>query len=316
MQVGSTLSRRRALFSGFCLCCLPRLGRAAPADEAPFAMEEIVQGLFFQKGLVENATAANQDAIANTGFVVGRDCVAVIDPGGDLACGRRLRAAVRAATSLPIRYVVLTHVHPDHHFGAGAFLPDAPVFVGHARLPQALASRGTFYQAGLDDIVGAGQAGPVVPPTLLVSDGAKIDLGGRVLSLHAHGPAHTDNDLSVLDEATGTLMSADLVFADRVPSLDGDLRGWLKELAVLKAMGAARVVPGHGLLRLSWDEASWPIEGYLRALLDQTRAAIRDGVPIEQAVGTVAAGERARWALFDDYNGRNVTEAYKELEWE
>ena len=32
--------------------------------------------------------------------------------------------------------------------------------------------------------------------------------------------------------------------------------------------------------------------------------------------GTVAEGERSRWALFDDYNGRNVTEAYKELEWE
>ena len=316
MSPHPTLSRRQALFAGFCLCCLPARGWAAEAVETPFAMQEIAPGLFFQKGLVENATAANGDAIANTGFVVGRDCVAVIDPGGDLACGRRLRAAVRAATSLPIRYVVLTHVHPDHHFGAGALLADAPVFVGHARLPQALASRGPYYQAALDGILGAGQAGPVVPPTLLVADAAKLDLGGRVLSLHAHGAAHTDNDLSVLDEASGTLMSADLVFAERVPSLDGDLRGWLRELAVLRAMGAARVVPGHGPLRLSWEEASRPIEGYLTALLTQTRAAIRDGLPIEAAVGTVAAGERERWALFDDYNGRNVTEAYKELEWE
>lgn len=316
MQSGSMLSRRQALFTGLCLCCPPRFARAAAPDPAPFPMREIAAGLFFHEGLVENATAANQDAIANTGFVVGRDGVAVIDPGGDLDGGRRLRAAVRAATPLPIRYVVLTHVHPDHHFGAGAFLEDAPTFVGHARLPQALASRGPYYQAALDGIVGAGQAGPVVPPTLLVSDRATLDLGGRALSLRAHGPAHTDNDLSVLDEQTGTLMSADLVFSGRVPSLDGDLRGWLRELAVLKGLGAARVVPGHGPLSLSWDEASRPIEGYLTALLTQTRAAIRDGVPIEQAVDTVAAGERARWALFDDYNGRNVTEAYKELEWE
>ena len=26
--------------------------------------------------------------------------------------------------------------------------------------------------------------------------------------------------------------------------------------------------------------------------------------------------ERARWALFDQYQGRNVLQAYKELEWE
>ena len=41
-----------------------------------------------------------------------------------------------------------------------------------------------------------------------------------------------------------------------------------------------------------------------------------DGTPIEEAAQTVAESERGNWALFDDYNGRNVTEAYKELEWE
>ena len=39
-------------------------------------------------------------------------------------------------------------------------------------------------------------------------------------------------------------------------------------------------------------------------------------MPIERAVATVGQSERARWALFDAYNGRNVTQAYKELEWE
>ncbi len=316
MAHGPPLSRREALFAGLCLCCMPSRGRAAEAVDGPLAMQEVAPGLWFQRGVDENASLANQDAIANTGFVAGRDSVAVIDPGGDLRCGERLRAAVRVVTALPIRYVVLTHVHPDHHFGAGAFLADNPVFVGHARLPAALAARGAYYQAGLDDVLGRGLAGPVVPPTMLVADRAEIDLGGRLLSLHAHGPAHTDNDLSLVDRQSGTLLSADLVFAHRVPSLDGDLRGWIRELAVLRAMGCDRVVPGHGPLRLSWDEAAAPIGGYLAALLGQTRAAIRDGLPIEQAVTTVAADQRGTWALFDDYNARNVTEAYKELEWE
>jgi len=39
-------------------------------------------------------------------------------------------------------------------------------------------------------------------------------------------------------------------------------------------------------------------------------------VAIEEAAQTVGESERGNWALFDDYNGRNVTEAYKELEWE
>ncbi len=308
------LSRRQALFGGMCACCVPALARAA--GDAPFAIVEIAPGIHVRRGVEQDATVANDDAIANIGFIVGRDGVAVIDPGGDIRDGERLRAAIRSVTRLPICYVVMSHVHPDHVFGAGAFRQDAPVFVGHARLPNALAARGAFYQKGLDNILGADRAGPVVTPTMLVRDHAEIDLGGRVLALTAHGPAHTDADLSILDRQTGTLLPADLLFVHRVPALDGSLTGWLRELAGLKALGARLAVPGHGPIGVAWPDAAADEERYLRTLLRETRDAVAAGTPIEQAARTVAAAERYKWALFDDYNGRNVIEAYKELEWE
>jgi hypothetical protein len=33
-------------------------------------------------------------------------------------------------------------------------------------------------------------------------------------------------------------------------------------------------------------------------------------------VQTVGKSERGRWKLFDAYHGHNVTQAFKELEWE
>jgi glyoxylase-like metal-dependent hydrolase (beta-lactamase superfamily II) len=156
----------------------------------------------------------------------------------------------------------------------------------------------------------------VVTPTLLVETTQRLDLGGRVLTLTAHPVAHSDNDLSVLDAKTGTLLAGDLLFVRRVPALDGSLRGWLKELQSLKTLPARRAVPGHGPAGVDWPAAAVDLERYLTVLLTETRAAIERGTPIESAVKVVGLSERDRWTLFDDYHGRNVTQAFKELEWE
>jgi len=309
------LARRDVLLGGLCLCCLPALTHRGAAS-APAMFEEIAPGIHVRRGLHEEASAGNHDAIANVGFIVGRDAVMVVDPGGCLADGEALRAAIRGTTGLPITHVAMTHMHPDHIFGAGAFAADEPVFIGHEKLPAALARSGQYYQERLDEILGPGRAGPVVMPTRTVASQAEIDLGDRKLTLAAHGLAHTDNDLTILDTATGTLFAGDLLFVERVPSLDGSLKGWLAELERLKSLPATRAVPGHGPASVAWPAATADLERYLSVLLTETRAAIADNIGLDQAVATVGLGERGRWALFDDYHGRNVTKAYKELEWE
>src|SRR5271168_1869709 len=100
------LTRRQTLTAGFCLCCLPtRL-----CADAPAAFQEVAQGIHIRRGLDQDATASNQDAIANIGFIVGDNDVLVTDPGGSLADGQALRAAIRATTRKPVRYVLLSHV--------------------------------------------------------------------------------------------------------------------------------------------------------------------------------------------------------------
>ena len=278
--------------------------------------DEIAPGIFVRRGLDEDATAANQDAIANIGFIVGRDAVAVVDPGGSLEDGERLRASIRKVTPRPIRHVIITHVHPDHIFGAGAFQQDNPEFLGHSRLPQALAARGEYYRKRLEEILGVGRAGPVVMPTRLVRDSVQIDLGGRTLHITAHDIAHSDCDLTVLERETATLFAGDLLFVQRVPSLDGSLKGWLNELNSLKTVAARRAVPGHGPTSVNWPAGSLDLARYLDILLRETRQAIARGVDIETAVGIVGQSERGRWKLFDAYHGHNVTQAFKEVEWE
>ena len=287
------------------------------ADPAPLEVREIAPGVFLHPGVQEDMTPQNFGGIANIGFVVGEKCVAVIDSGGTKLLGDALRQAVKARTDKPVCYVINSHVHPDHIFGNAAFATEKPAFVGHHKLPGAMATRGTVYAKALDRNLGAAAEGStIVPPTVLVRDRLDLDLGGRTLQLRAWPTAHTDNDLTVYDEKTGTLWAGDLLFVGHLPVVDGSIRGWLDVIAQMKALPAERVVAGHGLIENGWRDAFARQEAYLRLILGETRAAQKKGMTIQQAVATVGESERNKWLLFDLFNKRNVTAVYSEVEWE
>src|SRR5512139_3503184 len=103
----------------------------AATGAGDFPVEEIAPGNYVHYGTHEERTRDNRGDQANIGFIVGERCVAVVDTGGSFALGAALREAIHAVTRLPVCYVVLTHVHPDHFFGAAAFRADNPQYVGH-----------------------------------------------------------------------------------------------------------------------------------------------------------------------------------------
>jgi quinoprotein relay system zinc metallohydrolase 2 len=285
---------------------------------ATLAVSEIASGVFVHLGSLELMSHHNDGGIANLGFVVGDQAVAVIDTGGSVHEGRRLVAAIRARTTKPIRYVINTHVHPDHVFGNAAFENEGAIFVGHRNLPQALAARGQFYldtfrRSMGDDLMADVK---IIPPTLAVADQVTLDLGGRALAIRAWRTAHTDNDLTVLDETSGTLFAGDLIVTRHVPVLDGSILGWLAVMDDLALIPAKRVIPGHGPVIGDWPTALQAQRRYLQQLTQDIRALIVRGTSLAAAAATAGQVEKDRWALFEEYNARNATAAFAELEWE
>lgn len=322
-RAGSLRMRARLPMQLACFCVATILGAVAPrADIAPLPVEEIAPGVFVHTGAHELASASNRGDIANLGFVIGGEGVAVIDTGGSVEVGEALLAALRTRTDLPVRYVINTHMHPDHVFGNAAFTragPDgaAPLYVGHRKLPNSLASRAQHYLASNAAALGEALIDKVeiILPDITVDDAMTLDLGSRRLDLMAWPTAHTDNDLTVFDRATRTLFAGDLLFMDHLPVIDGSLLGWLELHDQLEALPADRVVPGHGPAAAVWPAALERQRAYLEGLAGALRVMIAQGVRMDEAVSQVDAPD-GDWKLVDDFHQRNATAAFTELEWE
>lgn len=302
------------------------LALAAPprADAAELAVQTIAPGAYFVPGHHVPWGPAFVGQASNSGFVIGERCVALIDSGGSPSVGRDLLAALRRFSTLPLCYVISTHVHPDHVLGNSAFARangDAPppTFVGHHKLAAALAARAPFYLAAMKrDFDTADQATEVPAPSLAVNGRLELDLGARKLELRAWPTGHTDNDLTVFDAASGTLWLGDLVFDGHLPVLDGSLRGWRAVLRELQTLAATQAVPGHGPVLRDWPGAVRGTEAYLAQLESEVRAALREGLGLAQTIEKLGSGDpagAAGWRLVEDFHRRNLTAAFAELEW-
>ena len=282
-----------------------------------FKIESLGNGIYVHHGQHLDIDTGYQGDICNISFVIGDKGVAVIDTGGSFKVGNKLRNEIRKITALPILYVINTHVHPDHIFGNAAFIQDKPIFVGHEKLAKTMLLRKEAYDKLNIKYLGDNAKGSeIVTPTLAVKDMLDLNLGDRTLHLVAYPNAHTNTDISVMDSKTSTLFTGDLLFIERTPVLEGDIKGSITTIDILKSYSAKQIVPGHGPVTQNGITAFNNEQRYLNALLTDIRAGIKSGAGLEKTMDTAAAGEKDKWLLFDIANRRNVNTLYPALEWE
>ena len=289
----------------------------AGGDSEFFNLEPVAQGNYLHRGIHVEFTHSQHDDVANIGFIIGDKCIAVIDTGGSVTIGQKLLLSIREISRLPVCYVINTHVHFDHLLGNLAFKNEAAQFVGHVQLADAVEqNREFFLEQFKEDLGPAPDKNSIIGPNLTVDNTMDLDLGNRIIRLTAYQTAHTRNDLTVFDIETKTLWTGDLVFRERIPAFDGELKGWLAVLEDILNQDLNLIIPGHGTPSNDVKQALSQVKSYLKMLLDETRKAIANGEFLEDVVNTIGQSEKENWLLHEQHHGRNITKAFVELEWE
>ena len=298
-------------------CLLAQHGALSASGSDPFTLTSVAEGVYVHFGAHAALDDPGRGDSANLGVIVGETCVAVIDTGGAISTGKALRAEIRKRFGTPVCYVINTHVHFDHVLGNAAFVESAPEFAGHHALADAIEGNREFFAETFAAELGeAGDESMIIAPQRLVDGELELSLGGRAIILKSSVNAHSSTDLTVHDRKTNVMFTGDLLFRERLPVLDGNLKNWLAWMEASMAETYAVVVPGHGPADTQWPESARPQQEYLISLLRQTRKAIADGLFLEDAKAVVAREQLDGWILTERAHRLNVSRAFRELEWE
>ena len=278
-------------------------------------MREVARGVF----AVVGDTGRGSEGRPNAGFIVTRDGVVVIDALASPAQGERLLAAVRVATRQPVRWLILTHHHPDHHFGAIVFRRAGAKVIAHPDR-RTLASEGGedaliadwVRVVGLDAMRGFEFADN---PDRPVTKSDTLHIGERTLVISHPGAAHSPGDLTVWLPADRVLFAGDLLVEDGVTMVvDGDSRVLLTALDALEALQPSVVVPGHGAIPERPPALFAATREYFRALRADMRAAVERGIPMRRAMADLPPADEERPVSLNSRKRRNAVRVYLEEE--
>jgi cyclase len=196
----------------------------------------------------------------NITVAVGGDGIIMVDsqfaPLSD-----KIKAAIRAISPLPVRYLVNTHFHGDHTGGNESFARDGVVVVAHDNIRVRLAA-GTAN--ALTGVKAAPRPAEALPRQTYFGGSLDLEVGGRTARLTHVANAHTDGDTWVYFADANVLATGDTMNNfKRYQNIDfangGDVRGMIRatETYLKTANDDTKVVVGHGPLARKADIAEF-----------------------------------------------------------
>jgi glyoxylase-like metal-dependent hydrolase (beta-lactamase superfamily II) len=294
-----------------------RQPRERPDTIRAFPTRKLADGVYAVLG----DTGRGSEGRSNAGFVVTRTGVVVIDALASPAQGKTLLRTIRTVTPLPVQWLILTHHHPDHTFGAIVFKRAGAKVLAHP-------DRRTLASEDGDDAMVSAWTGVLGlremqgfafadTPDVPIAHDTTVTLGGRTFVIDVPGTAHTPGDLVIWLPGARVLFAGDLLIEDGVAMVvDGSSGGLLTALDRLEALKPLEVMPGHGRIPAEPLALIHLTRCETLALRAKMRDDVQQGVSMSRALASLPPADRDRPVSRNSRVRRNAVRIFAEMEQE
>ena len=300
--------------------------KATDSENKPLPYFQLKQNVYMFFGNIAEVDEYNRGWNGNAGFIVTPEGVVVIDSLGTPRLGQRMIATIKSVTEKPIKYLIITHNHPDHSYGAVAFRNLGGVtiiahqgtrdYINSDQIESSVAFRRSFIDADMKGFRG-------IPPDITINGKrfAKYDLnfGGQTFHIYNVGQHHSAGDLVVHDKKNDVVWISDLAFNQRTTFMgDGnseqaiEAQDWL----LTRFANTSLMVPGHGSAQTKPFPMVSKTQSYMKRLRKQMLEAIANDVDLFDAVKQAEFVDWKDTRLYNLNQRNNANFVYRELELE
>ena len=209
---------------------------------------------------------------ANTGFVIGKDGVVVIDTQRSADAARAQLAQIAKVTAKPVATVIVTHGDPDHVGGLMAY-PVGTTIVAHENIRAQIVAAANEPASASPFVAVYKQIADNRLPNRTIAMTETVTFDGVAMTLLHVAPAHSAGDIVVFLPRQRVVFLGDLLTTDEatfpIIHVGGSSEGWIQSLRAVLALRADTYVAGHGGLKTRAELAA------LLAQVEQRRAAIK-----------------------------------------
>ena len=209
----------------------------AQQQPPPLSVKPLNGGVYWTQG----------GAGGNTGIIVGKDGVIVIDAKTTPASAKEMLAEVAKITPKPVTTVIVTHSDGDHVNGLAAFPAGLTIISQENCKKEMEASASSRNPAPQDRL-----------PTKTVANKENVTINGVKMTLLHYVPAHTSGDLMVYLPEQKIVFTGDIIATNQPYTLihaekNGSSEGWITTVKGLTGLNADTYIPGHGDLQTKSD---------------------------------------------------------------